>query len=71
MYAVSANLLHDRRKNEKNDPENRGCYKEQSGALSAATLDGQKMQSHTVFSGVKKKDRMHMKKICLRMKNQP
>lgn len=25
MYAVSANLLHDRRKNEKNDPENRGC----------------------------------------------
>ena len=29
------------------------------------------MQSHTVFSGVKKKDRMHMKKICLRMKNQP
>ena len=71
MYAVSANLLHDRRKMKKMIQRTGAAYKEQSGALSAATLDGQKMQSHTVFSGVKKKDRMHMKKICLRMKNQP
>lgn len=39
MYAVSANLLHDRRKNEKMIQRTGAAYKEQSGALSAATLD--------------------------------
>lgn len=44
------------------------AYKEQSGALSAATLDrAENAITYRVF-GREKKDRMHMKKICLRMK---
>ena len=47
------------------------AYKEQSGALSAATLDrAENAITYRVF-GREKEDRMHMKKICLRMKNQP
>lgn len=71
MYAVSANLLHDRRKNEKMIQRTGAAYKEQSGALSAATLDrAENAITYRVFGREKERQNAYEENLSA-YENQP